>query len=200
MQIKNTLFVKNVFICMNNKNFIREFLRENLLKEDIFRGDNSVKKYQKLYIYAVIEFMKSKLGFDAQIIVKKKQNNRFIGDISLSHASVVNNKFIVHFNPNQSFPQMIKSLIHELTHVKQVTKGELKPAEDYKSIIWKDQFNLSVRDYKKKMKNFNEYKELPWEAEAYNNMNTLYNEFMGSSYWENLKGKDQTLDFIIQNI
>jgi len=170
------------------------------ISEGIFTVDNSVKKYEKFIIDAVIEFMKNKLNFDVKIIVKKKQNDSLIGDISLNHNSVVNNKFTLHFNPNGSYKRMIQSLIHELTHISQVYKGELRPSEDYKSIIWKDDFILSAREYSKVMKNFSEYKNLPWEKEAYDNMNLLYDDFISSNFWTTLQGKDETLDFIINNI
>lgn len=182
---------------------IHEYLNEQQsLNEDIFRVDNTIKKYERYMIDAVINFLKEEWNFNANIIVKKKQNNSFIGDISLNANSVSNNKFILHFNPNQSYLEVIKSLIHELTHVKQVSKGELKPASDWKSIIWNDDYEISVKDYKKVMKDFNKYKELPWESEAYKNMKdiSLRNKLFQSEYWKKLKGKDDTLDFIIDNI
>ena len=185
------------------KTTLREYLNEQKsLNEDIFRVNNTIKKYEKYMIDAVINFLKEEWNFNANIIVKKKQNNSLIGDISLNTNSVSNNKFILHFNPNQSYLEVIKSLIHELTHVKQVSKGELKPASDWKSIIWNDDYEISVKDYKKIMKDVNKYKELPWESEAYKNMTdiSLRNKLFQSEYWKKLKGKDDTLDFIIDNI
>lgn len=181
---------------------IGEYLNEHQINEDILKTDNTIKKYEKYIIDAVIGFLKNEWDFDAKITVKKKQNNSLIGDISLNNNSVVNNKFTLHFNPNQSYLEVIKSLIHELTHVKQVHKGELKPKSDWKSIIWKDNYELTVKEYNKKTKDFNEYKELPWEKEAYNNMldTSLRNKLFQSDYWVNLKGKDPTLDYIIDNI
>jgi hypothetical protein len=181
---------------------IREYLNEQqTLNEDIFRVDNTIKKYEKYIIDAIINFLKEEWNFNANIIVKKKQNNSLIGDISLNHNSVINNKFTLHFNPNQSYLEMIKSLIHELTHVKQVSKSELKPSLDWKSIIWNNDFEISVKEYNK-IKDFNKYKELPWEEEAYKNMldTSLRNKFFKSKYWIDLKGKDATLDYIIDNI
>ena len=95
---------------------------------------------------------------------------------------------------------MIKSLIHELTHIKQISNKELKPSDDYKNVIWKKNFILSVKDYNKASKNFNDYKKLPWEKEAYDNMDKLYNPFIKSKYWTDLKGKNTTLDYIIDDI
>jgi hypothetical protein len=184
------------------KTTIREYLNEQkTLNEDIFHVDNSIKKYEKYIIDAIINFLKEEWFFDANIIAKKKQNNNLIGDISLNHNSIVNNKFTLHFNPNQSYLEMIKTLIHELTHIKQVSKGELKPSSDWKTIIWNNDFEISVREYNK-IKDYNKYKELPWEQEAYKNMldTSLRNKFFQSKYWIGLKGKDVTLDYIIDNI
>jgi hypothetical protein len=44
------------------------------------------------------------------------------------------------------------------------------------------------------------YMKLPWEAEANQNMNSLYSAFIGSKHWKELKGKDDTMDYIIDNI
>jgi hypothetical protein len=187
---------------MELKKYINKVICE-CLNEDIFRGDNSIKKYEKLLIDAVVNFFKDEWDFDAKIIVKKKQSNKFIGDISLNHNSIYNNKFTLHYNPNQSYHSIINSLIHELTHIKQVSKGELRPSDDWKYILWKDDFKISVHDYNKKIKNNpREYMELPWEKEALKNASddSLYKKLFNSEYWINLKGKDINLDFIIDNI
>lgn len=169
---------------------------------NLFGQYNTTTKYENYIISAIVDFLKKEWNFEAKISVRKKQSKSLFGDIVLNNNSVVNNKFTLHFNPDQSYLSMIKTLIHELTHVKQVTKGELNPSSDWKSMIWKDDYVLSVSDYKKAMRNFAKYKELPWEAEAYSNMGDkeLLNKFFKSKYWVGLKGKDATLDFIIDNI
>jgi hypothetical protein len=45
-----------------------------------------------------------------------------------------------------------------------------------------------------------EYMKLPWEVEANNNMRGLYTQFINSKWWKDLRGKDQTLDYIMDNI
>lgn len=169
------------------------------LNEDLFREDKTIKPYEKLYINSVIEFMKDRLDFDAKIIVKKKTNSLYIGDISLNDNSINKNKFTLHYNPNKSFEMQISALIHELTHVNQVSKGFLT-SKDYKSITWKDTFHITVKEYNKISKNIKEYMELPWEVEAFTNEKTLTKIYLNSDYFKQLKGKDSTLDFIIDNI
>jgi hypothetical protein len=46
----------------------------------------------------------------------------------------------------------------------------------------------------------NSYTKLPWEVEADTNMKNLYSTFINSKYWNELEGKDTTLDYIIDNI
>jgi hypothetical protein len=166
--------------------------------EGLFETDNRIKKHEKLLIDSVIEFMKNELNFDANIIVRKKESTTLIGDISLNHNSITKNKFTLHYNPNQSIRMQIRALIHELTHVKQVSKKELTTI-DYKSIIWKDGFEIPVKDYNKTMKNIKDYIELPWEKEAYGS-GYLVDKYLESNYFLKLKGKDVVLDQIIDYI
>jgi hypothetical protein len=162
----------------------------------------TIDTINKLIIGAVTEFMKNEISIpNVKLTVKRKNSDLFFGDVVMNDNSVNKNKFTLHWNPKQGKPMMIQSLIHELTHVKQIAKKELQPAPDYKSIYWKGKEFITVRDYKKIMKkNPNEYKNLPWEKEAYGNMKSKYKKFLQSKYWKDLQGKDATLDYIIKNI
>ena len=172
-----------------------------ILSEDLFGTSLKLKPHEILMVKSVVYFMMDKFNFNAKIIIKKKESGGMIGDISLSSTSVDGNKFYLHFNPNQSYERILQTMIHELTHVKQVSKGELLPNKDYTAILWKGKEYITVKDYAKLMKtNHSEYNKLPWEVEAIANMNSLYSQFIKSKYWLGLKGKDTTLDYIIDNI
>ena len=174
-----------------------------ILSEDLFGTSLKLKPYEALMVKSVVSFMMDKYGFNAKIIVKKKDTTKMgmIGDISLNSNSVDGNKFYLHFNPNQSYQRIIQIMIHELTHVKQVSKKELLPNKDYTAILWKGKEYITAKDYGKLMKsNHSEYNKLPWEVEAITNMKSLYPQFIKSKYWLGLKGKDTTLDHIIDNI
>ena len=174
---------------------------KTLLNEDLFGTSLKLKPHEALIVKSVVSFMVDKYNFKAKIIVKKKDKVGVIGDISLNTNSVDNNKFYLHFNPNQSYTRIIQSMIHELTHVKQVSKRELLPNKDYTAIMWKGKEHINAKNYNKLMKsNIGEYIKLPWEVEANKNMNNLYTPFINSKYWKELKGKDATLDYIIDNI
>jgi len=174
---------------------------KDLLSEDLFGTSLKLKPHETLMVKSVVAFMMDKYGFNAKIIVKKKDKVGMIGDISLNSNSVDGNKFYLHFNPNQSYKGIIQAMIHELTHVKQVSKGELLPNKDYTAIVWKGKEYINVKEYGKLMKSdVASYKKLPWEIEAESNMSGLYSSFIASKYWKGLKGKDETMDFIIDNI
>jgi hypothetical protein len=172
-----------------------------LIFEDLFGTSLKMKPYEALIVKAVVSFMMDKYSFNAKIIVKKKDKAGIIGDISLNSNSVNNGKFYLHFNPNQSYKRIIQSMLHELTHVKQVAKKELLPNKDYTAILWKGKEYVTAKDYNKLMKSdIASYMKLPWEIEANTNMTNLYSTFINSKYWKNLKGKDVNLDYIIDNI
>ena len=174
---------------------------KDILSEDLFGTSLKLKPYEALMVKSVVSFMMDKYKFKAKIIVKKKDKAGMIGDISLNSNSVDNNKFYLHFNPNQSYKRIIQSMIHELTHVKQVSKSELLPNKDYTSILWKGKEYIDAKEYGKLMKSdISAYRYLPWEMEADTNMTSLYSMFINSKHWKDLKGKDATLDYIIDNI
>lgn len=177
---------------------------KTILNEDLFGTSLKMKPHETLMVKAVVAFMMDKFNFNAKIIVKKKISGGMIGDISLSSASVDGNNFYLHFNPNQSYERILQTMIHELTHVKQVSKNELLPNIYYDAIMWKGKEYINVEDYNKLLKaagrgDVTEYKKLPWEVEADKNMKTLYPQFKKSKYWLGLKGKDATLDFVFFN-
>ena len=192
--------------CNNPKGFSQKAhcqgrKKNEVVNEDLFGTSLKMKPYEALMVKSVVSFMMDKYGFNAKIIVKKKDKAGMIGDISLNSNSVDNNKFYLHFNPNQSYKRIIQSMLHELTHVKQVSKNELLPNKDYTAILWKGKEYITAKEYGKLMKSdIASYMKLPWEIEADTNMKTLYSTFINSKYWKGLKGKDTTLDFIIDNI
>lgn len=196
MNVANKVIAKTVMRKSDFKTSNPKFAFEGL-----FTSDNALKPYEKLLIGSIIEFMRGKYGINSKIIVKKKESRGTYGDIVLNDNTLNKDKFYLHFNPNASYSFIIHSIIHELIHVKQISKGELRPSPDYKELLWKGKSVISVSDYKKfQRKNFNEYKKLPWEAEAYGGMKPLYREFLKSKQFQSLKGKDENLDNIISNL
>lgn len=77
--------------------------------------------------------------------------------------------FEVLINPDQNKSELIKTLFHELVHVKQITKGELK-FETERSSFWKGKLVHPNR--------FKIYKNIPWEKEAYDMEEKLYRKYL----------------------
>jgi hypothetical protein len=190
---------RNLQVMSKSKN---RSIQENLnnKNESLFGGDGGMKPHDKLLMGALTSFMKNTLNFSAKVTVKKKSSNSLFGDLSLSRASI-GGKITVHYNPNASYEMQLKSLIHELIHAKQVVKGELKPSDDWKELVWKGKSIISVKDYNKfQKKDINQYKNLPWEKEAYEGMDKYYRMFLKSKEFNNLTNKDPNLDYIISNL
>lgn len=158
--------------------------------------------HEKLIAGSVIEFMNKKFGIKPKIIVKKKDSKGWIGDVVLNDNSVNGNKFYLHVAPGTSYRYMISTMLHELTHVKQISKGELLPTKDWKGIQWKKKPYISVKDYNKLMKtrDIKVYESLPWEKEARANQKKLLKVFFKSPEWNNLRGKSDTMDYVMDNI
>lgn len=162
----------------------------------------SINKMHNLIVYAVVDFLKDKWGIKADIILNKKKSKTDIGEIQLSKDAVNKGVFNLSYDPNVSYRFLLRVLIHEMTHIKQVSKGEFGLSDNGKTIVWKDVFEISVSDYKKKQKNRKEYTNLPWEKEADVNMDdhSIIDSIINSKQWNSLKGKDATLDFMLDNI
>ncbi len=70
-----------------------------------------------------------------------------------------------------------KSIVHELTHVKQMSEKRLVVSKDFKNIIWNDKINISWKKWrfavadKLKAQKCRDYtkKFLPWEREVETN-------------------------------
>ena len=173
----------------------------DILTESLFGGSLKMKSHEKLMANAVVSFMNDKFNMKPTIIVKKKDKDGYGGNIVLSDTAVKKKRFYLYFNPNYSYKDIIRIMLHELTHVKQVYKGELLPSSDDKFIMWKGKEYISVTDYKRAMrKGGTEYMNFPWEVEAEQNMKKLYNKFIRSKHWQELKGEDPKLDAIIDKL
>lgn len=162
-----------------------------------YLNESKLKPYESYLVTSVILFMKNKLGFTTNVVPKKIKSFDLIGAIDLKDVNKARKYFILEYDSEQSIKMQIRALLHELTHINQIVKGYLKL--EGTDIVWKNDFKLSVSEYAKISKDFAKYKELPWEQEAYSNMELL-GEYKSSKYFAGLKGKDTTLDFLIDNI
>ena len=174
------------------------------MNEDLFGSSNAVQTHEKLIIQTVIKFMNAKFGINPKITVKKKNSTTLIGDVIMNTNSLYNNKFTVHFNPKMSYVTIIQALFHELTHVKQMSKGELGANSNWDAITWMGKEYITVTDYNKLLKGGKRdaYVKLPWEVEAIKNQHdsSLFNQWLKSPFVSKIRNKDVNVDFILDNL
>ena len=174
------------------------------IKEDLFKGDTRMKEYEKLLYNSFINFLKDEWSIEATVILKKKPHSNIFGSVTLSDATINKGRFILYFDPKSSVLNVFKTLLHEMTHVKQISEGRLRPNEKWNSLLFDDDYEISVRDYNKLLKsgNISKYKQLPWEVEAYDNMSRedIIKQYINSDYLNKIKDKDINIEFIIDNI
>lgn len=154
-------------------------------------------KINKIVFDKYIEFLKEKLNINKNIklIIKKNVGKQQIGHISLSDIE----KPIYEVTILESgLKYMLGVIAHEMTHIKQIINKELTNKDDI--ILWNKKEIINNEDYiNLGLKNFDKYKLLPWEKEAYHNQDLMPNEFKKSKYYTELKGKNDTLDYLINN-
>jgi predicted GNAT family N-acyltransferase len=196
--IAKTVMRKNDFKTSNPKYQFEDTDLTNLF------GDkpNKVEPAEKILFDSLIKFMQKSLGFSAKIIIKRSRPSSKSGASAWILIGPKPPKtFIIQYNPNKSYSNILQQIIHELTHVKQVVKNELKSTDDVKSVIWDGKVFISAKDLINMMKkDFNQYKNLPWEKEAYGNQKKYYDMFLKSQEFKNLVDKDSNLNNIISNL
>jgi len=151
------------------------------------------KKYKKLLIDSYKEFLKDffKVNIKVNIKILKRTKSDYFGDVDIG--MLRSKKYVIKVEDGYNFLHYIS---HEYTHIAQFLRGDLDIEDGF--IIWKGKKFMSTNDYSN-INNFDEYKKLPWEKEAYENQEKLPKKFLNSSFCSDLKGKDATLDFGIEN-
>ena len=194
--------VKKVIVNTNGKRQT-VYVKPNQPSTSLFNATSKLEKYEKLFVQGIVDHIKNKYKIDPKITVRGHgYNDNQFGDIVLGENALKHHKFTLKFDNDAHYRMQIVALMHELVHVKQVVKKELGLSKDKKYRTWKGRKHTSVKDYNKMLrtKDFKSYKNLPWEKEAYGNQTKLMNSLLRSKHWKGMKGKDATLDFIIDNI
>ena len=157
----------------------------------------TLKKHEKLLYNAYIDFLKDyyKVTKDVTLSIRKPTGKALFGYIDLMALREGKYKVII-----QGGYGALEHIGHEFTHVAQYDRGDFNCTDDYKMLIWKKKEFVLVKDYAKLQgKDFEKYKKVPWEAEAYKQQELLPGLFKESKFLQELKGKDDTLDFLIDN-
>jgi len=155
-----------------------------------------LKPYEKLLFNAYIDFLQDyyKTNINVEISFRKPNTKKFFGWIDLIGLQNKKYKIIV----EHTLTGVLGKIGHEFTHINQFLKGDLNYSEDEKFIIWKKKEFMTVKEYAK-INDFNTYSKIPWEKEAYKMQDKLPPLFFKSKYYKDLKGKDTTLDYLMDN-
>ena len=172
-------------------NSFKDFINE----KDKLLG--KLKPYEKLLYGAYIEFLKDyyKVNKDITLSIRKPTGKAMFGFIDLMALREGKYKVII-----QGGYGALEHIGHEFTHIAQYDRGDFDCTDDYKMLIWKNKEYMSIKEYSSiQGKDFEKYKKIPWEAEAYKQQEILPDLFKKSKFLEELKGKDVNLDFLIDN-
>ena len=82
-----------------------------------------------------------------------------------------NRNFEIEIQKGLSFDEIVKTLCHEMVHVKQYARNEMTDS------YWKGQMRWRNRFIDKNTR----YSKLPWEREAYRKQNTLAKSYYNSA-------------------
>ena len=84
-------------------------------------------------------------------------------------------EFAITINPDMADDPIEQTLAHEMVHVKQYAKGELKDLLSYPDlVVWQGSRRHCDNDGA-------DYMSLPWEIEAFDKERTLYLEYMSNN-------------------
>jgi hypothetical protein len=163
----------------------------------------NIKEHEKLLYEIFINFVlkKLKINPNINIVFKNKMSKKFFGYFDILSFIKNPNEFIdIIIKNGAGYKATFKYLAHELTHIKQAINNELNVSDDNKILLGIDNYSISVLNYSKLQKSdFNKYKEIPFENEAYNN-EKIVDDFINSVEFKNLRNVDDNLKFIVDNI
>lgn len=123
------------------------------------------KRRRKLFRVLTRWMIKNEVGPRINIEIELKLTNlreieKCAGICEWSDDSIRPRAFLIHIDNEQSLREQLRTLAHEMVHVRQYAKNELY---DYQSDFAKTRFRNKIYDCLKV-----KYKDQPWEKEAYN--------------------------------
>lgn len=133
----------------------------------------SKKEIRNILNWSSQRLMSDKLSqnISVNICFRKKLDNNSAGFCSAEDEMTGRHrKFMIEVNDNKTKRTQIRTLLHEMVHIKQFAKGELR--NDYRSsklCKWMGE-SMVETDF--------DYWELPWEVEAYGREEGLYRMYM----------------------
>jgi len=159
------------------------------------------KIYEVVTEYLIDDIIGEKVDFKVYF---RKMARKHGGNIEINDTlrNLRDKKFKIFLNNTSGMVYQFGMLAHEMTHTKQILRGELSVSEDNKYIVWKGEAYITVIELLKIVDDydFETYKNLPWEKEDYRNQKIYPKKIMDSDTLTKLKGESEQMDYIIDFI
>lgn len=188
----------NVKQSVQNGKILLEY---NFPSDDNLNLIGDIPKFISPLIFDFVSYCRNIIGLNSDVITinfKQVKKNE-IGFVNFS--KIVNGKNEIIIDKNANYKILLQYISHELTHIKQINNKELLIKDGY--FIWKQNKNLSIKEYNmiSKKYDFETYKNLDWEKEAYINQSKIVGDYVKSNSFKNLinRTEEPNLKFILQN-
>jgi hypothetical protein len=135
------------------------------------------KRFDSEEIYSAIDFVMKELDMDnvddlhVHIKWKKTLDDNVMGQI---WPEIEFKKYYIEVKSNMQFNNTVRTLFHEMVHLKQYVKNELH--HSYPSC------NVNKWIPEKAKTPYRTYKDMPWEIEAYAKQDILYEKYLQSTH------------------
>jgi len=163
---------------------------------EAYKFTGKLKPHEKILHNAYVDFLQDyyKVNLKIEISFRKPNKKLYFGFIDLIGLSNGKYKIVV----EHILYGILGKIGHEFTHCVQYKNGDLGFTEDELSVTWKGKPFITAKELGK-ITDFNEYKKLPWEAEAYKAQDKLADLFLKSSFFKDIQGTNATIDFLFDN-
>lgn len=178
---------ENEFVVFNPSILKTEASLKNIWDKAHSMSVSSSVPFTTVFYDSMVAFLKELFDINVEVKYGNTKKDLF-GFMPLSFDSGVSS---VTIDTSGSLKYVLKSIIHELTHIKQVQYGQL--ATDGISILWEGVPVISVNQYNSlKRSDWAVYSELPFEKEAFANSEELFNLYVSSPYFKDLANSEDT--------
>lgn len=133
---------------------------------DIIGGTEQEKAIvEDAFWFSIKKLMPRKKNLDVEITITDME-----GDVDGYHAYIDRGQHQLELQSDLIEEDLATVVFHEMVHVRQTERGQMKDRGIIK--VWEDVEYISM------FSTTDEYMSLPWEAEAYELQEKLYNEYM----------------------
>ena len=125
--------------------------------------------------------LRNRLEVDIELINDLKVKENIAGDCTWEDSSYRPRHFTIRVDASQPKQYMLETIAHEMVHVKQFARGELKDTSSLTGCNW----NGKEVNYEKVC-----YYDHPWEIEAHGRERGIFIRWFGQSKWQKCKWAD----------